>query len=218
MIPDILGWERALPYLVAAFVGGYAVGSIPFGLYVTRMFGLGDVREIGSGNIGATNVLRTGNKVAAAATLVLDLLKGLLPTLLAAEWGPLASAAAGAGAGIGHCLPIWLRFRGGKGVATSFGVLIGWNWASAALAVLVWLILLLLFRYVSLASIVGALAAPVALAYYEEWDFMPAALVITVLVIARHTPNIRRLFLGSESKLRFGSASGQQDTRERSNS
>lgn len=203
MIPDILGWQTALPYLLAAWVGGYLVGSIPVGLYLSRLFGHGDIRKIGSGNIGATNMLRTGDRRAAALTLALDLAKGAVATAIAAEWGPLAAAAAGAGAGIGHCLPLWLRFRGGKGVATSFGAILVWHWPSAALALLAWLLVVIAFRYVSLASLTGCLAAVALLAWHEQWDYVPAALVLAILVIFRHAPNIRRLISGIESRIRF---------------
>ncbi len=203
MLPDILGLERALPWLAAAFAGGYLAGSIPFGILVARAFGLEDIRKIGSGNIGATNVLRTGNKAAAGLTLALDLFKGLAAALLGAEWGPLASAAAGAGAAIGHCLPVWLAFRGGKGVATSFGALLVWNWEAALIALAVWAIAFAALRIVSIASLIGCLVAPVALAALNEWDFVPAAAVASLIVIIRHKDNIGRLLRGEEKPLRI---------------
>lgn len=203
MLPDILGLERALPWLAAAFVGGYLVGSIPFGILVARAFGLEDIRKLGSGNIGATNVLRTGNKAAAGLTLALDLTKGLAAALLGAEWGPLASAAAGAGAAIGHCLPVWLVFRGGKGVATSFGALLVWNWEAALIALAVWAVAFAALRIVSVASLIGCLVAPVALAALNEWDFLPAAAVASLIVIIRHKDNIGRLLRGEEKPLRI---------------
>ena len=203
MLPDILGLERALPWLAAAFAGGYLAGSIPFGILVARAFGLADIRKIGSGNIGATNVLRTGNKAAAGLTLALDLFKGLAAALLGAEWGPLASAAAGAGAAIGHCLPVWLAFRGGKGVATSFGALLVWNWEAALIALAVWAVAFAALRIVSIASLIGCLVAPVALAALNEWDFVPAAAVASLIVIIRHKDNIGRLLRGEEKPLRI---------------
>ncbi len=205
MLPDILGLERALPWLAAAFAGGYLLGSIPFGILVARVFGLEDLRKVGSGNIGATNVLRTGNKAAAGLTLALDLLKGLAAAGLGAEWGPLASAAAGAGAAIGHCLPVWLAFRGGKGVATSFGALIVWNWEAAIIALAAWLVLLAALRIVSVASLAGCIVAPAALVALNEWDFLPAAVLASLLVIVRHKDNIGRLLRGEEKPIRFGS-------------
>ena len=205
MFPDILGLERALPWLAAAFTGGYLAGSIPFGILVARMFGLEDLRKIGSGNIGATNVLRTGNKAAAGLTLALDLLKGLAAAALGAEWGPLASAAAGAGAAVGHCLPVWLAFRGGKGVATSFGALIIWNWEAAIIALVAWLVLFAALRIASVASLAGCIVAPLALAALNEWDFVPAAVLASLLVIARHKDNIGRLMRGEEKPIRLGS-------------
>ena len=203
MLPDILGLERALPWLAAAFAGGYLAGSIPFGILVARAFGLEDIRKIGSGNIGATNVLRTGNKAAAVLTLALDLFKGLAAALLGAEWGPLASAAAGAGAAIGHCLPVWLAFRGGKGVATSFGALVVWNWEAALIALAVWAIAFAALRIVSVASLIGCLVAPVALAALNEWDFVPAAVVASLIVIIRHKDNIGRILRGEEKPFRI---------------
>lgn len=203
MLPDILGLDRALPWLAAAFAGGYLLGSIPFGILVARAFGLEDLRKIGSGNIGATNVLRSGNKVAAGTTLTLDLLKGLIAALLGAEWGPLASAAAGAGAAIGHCLPVWLAFRGGKGVATSFGALLIWSWEAALIALAAWVLLFTVLRIVSVASLVGSVVAPVALAVLNQWDVLPAAIVASLLVIVRHKDNIGRLIRGEEKPIRL---------------
>ena len=124
MFHTIMGFERALPWLILALGCGYLAGSIPFGVIVARVFRLGDLRKIGSGSIGATNVLRTGNKLAALATLLLDALKGALPVLFFLGWGDLAGQAAGLGAFLGHCFPVWLRFRGGKGVATWLGVML----------------------------------------------------------------------------------------------
>src|SRR5512138_3749209 len=138
-MPDPISWEFAWPYLLAALAGGYLLGSIPFGLILTRMAGLGDVRQIGSGNIGATNVLRTGRKGLAAATLLLDMGKGLAAVLIAGQWGQAAALVAGAGAMLGHCFPVWLRFRGGKGVATLMGVSLGLSWPVGAVYALVWL-------------------------------------------------------------------------------
>ena len=203
MIPEILGFERVWPYLAAALLGGYLAGAVPFGLLISRVFGLGDVRRIGSGNIGATNVLRTGNRIAAAITVLLDAAKGLLPTLLASEWGPLTAALAAAGAVVGHCLPIWLRFRGGKGVATAVGALLILNWTVALLALAIWLAVVLTTRFVSLASLVACLAAPVLMAVYQEWDMLPATVLMAGLVVARHAANIRRLLRGEEPRIRL---------------
>ncbi len=204
MIPDILGWERAVPWLMLALFGGYFAGSIPMGLLVSRLFGLADPRGVGSGNIGATNVLRAGGRGAAALTLLLDLGKGLVPVLLAGSWGPLAAAAAGAGAVIGHCMPVWLGFRGGKGVATALGAALAWHWPAALAGLLVWLLAVVATRYVSLGSILGALTVVAVLAWSEQWDLMPAAAPVALLVVARHAANIRRLVTGKESRISLG--------------
>ena len=193
-----LPWTLA--YLVPAVVG-FLLGSVPFGLLLTRAAGLGDIRKVGSGNIGATNVLRTGNKPLAAATLLLDALKGLAPVLaFNLMWGPVPAVAAAAGAVLGHMFPPWLGFKGGKGVATTLGVLIGLSWPLGALACALWLVLAALFRYSSLAALlsilIGALAA---------WHFVPVAApmvcLLAALVWVRHHANIRRLLNGTEPKI-----------------
>lgn len=204
MIPNFLSWESTLPWLLAALLGGYLVGSIPSGILVSRLLGRNDPRGVGSGNIGATNVLRSGGRVAAALTLLLDLAKGYAPVLLAWSFGPLAAAATGAGAVIGHCFPVWLRFRGGKGVATALGVLLAWHWPEALVALAVWLLLVAATRYVSLGSVLASLTALALLARDEQWDLMPAALPIVVLVVARHAANLRRLVAGEEPRLDLG--------------
>src|SRR5262245_42803366 len=149
--------------ILAALVFGYLLGSIPFGLLVTRAAGLGDVRKIGSGNIGATNVLRTGNKGLAALTLLLDALKGTAAVLIAGRWGADFAIAAGFGAFLGHLFPVWLGFKGGKGVATYLCVLLGLAWVGALVFALVWLAVAFATRYSSLAALVAAIAVPVAL-------------------------------------------------------
>ena len=202
MIEPLGGPVYWLPF-VAGLVVAYLIGSIPFGLILTRLAGLGDIRRIGSGNIGATNVLRTGRKGLALATLILDVLKGALPVWLAWRWfGPDMAVTAGLGAVLGHCFPVWLKFRGGKGVATAVGVVL-------ALTPLVGLNLLALFvvialasRYVSLASILGALAAgPVAfwLGHFQAGELY---LALALLIVLKHAANIRRLLAGTE--LKFG--------------
>jgi len=188
-------------YPVLALVAGYLCGSIPFGLLLTRAAGLGDVRQIGSGNIGATNVLRTGNKGLAAATLVLDALKGLLPALIAARYGATLGALAGFGAFIGHLFPVWLGFKGGKGVATYLGVLIGLAWNVALIFAAVWLLVALLFRYSSLAALTACVAVPVALAVLGRYEFALAFAAMSVLIFYRHSANIARLRAGTEGKI-----------------
>jgi len=181
---------------------GYLLGAIPFGVVLTRLAGAGDLRSIGSGNIGATNVLRTGRKDLAAATLALDALKATLAVVLAAwAFGPEAALAAGAGAILGHLYPVWLRFRGGKGVATFFGGLIGVAWPAAIVFGLVWLAVAAVTRYSSAAALVATAVSPmVALAIGIE----EAALVfwaLAALVWFKHSANIGRLLNGSEPKI-----------------
>jgi len=187
-------------YLLPLVVG-LLLGSIPFGLLLTRAAGLGDIRKVGSGNIGATNVLRTGNKKLAAATLLLDALKGLAPVLVFnLLWGPVPAAAAAAGAVLGHMFPPWLGFKGGKGVATTLGVLIGLSWQLGAITCALWLVLAALFRYSSLAALLSILIGAVA-----AWYFVPVAApvlcLLAALVWVRHHENIRRLLNGTEPKI-----------------
>ena len=187
--------------LVAAAVLGYALGSIPFGLLLARLAGLGDIRQIGSGNIGATNVLRTGSRSAAALTLLLDLAKGFAAVFIAAGWGEDAMLLAAGGVIIGHMFPVWLGFRGGKGAATALGVVMALAWPVALAAALVWLATTLLFRYSSLAALVAAVVGA-ALAPFLA-DPMTATVIagIALLIILRHHANIRRLLAGTESRI-----------------
>src|SRR3712207_4916731 len=155
--------EGTLLHLLAALVVGYLLGSIPFGVIFTRMGGLGDIRKVGSGNIGATNVLRTGRKGLAAATLLGDALKGTAAVLIAAQWGPQFAVLAGLGAFLGHLFPVWLKFRGGKGVATFIGVLIGLKLLAAAIFAVIWLATAFATRYSSLSALVASAASPIVL-------------------------------------------------------
>jgi len=190
------------PWLIYAFLGGYLAGSIPFGLLLTRAAGLGDIRSIGSGNIGATNVLRTGNKPVAAATLLLDGLKGTAAVLIARHWGGAAPAAlAGVGAFVGHLFPVWLRFRGGKGVATYIGVLAGLYWPAALVFCGTWAAVALLMRISSLAAIVASLAAPLVLYMQGQRELAMLALFLTLLLLWKHRANIERLRMGEEPKI-----------------
>ena len=186
---------------VFALVLGYLIGSIPFGLILTRLAGMGDVRKIGSGNIGATNVLRTGNKGLAAATLLLDLIKGLTPVLLAKLWYPDAVGWAALGAVVGHCFPIWLRFKGGKGVATNAGVCFGLAWPIGLAYALVWLGVLAVSRISSLAGMCAVVAAAIAAAVLGYEDYIAVLVVIAVLIIWLHRANIARLMRGEEPKV-----------------
>ena len=188
-------------HLAAPFVFGYLLGSIPFGLLLTRAAGLGDIRKVGSGNIGATNVLRTGNKGLAAATLLLDAVKGVVAVLAVAWLGPLMAIAAALGAVLGHMFPVWLSFRGGKGVATTLGVMWGLAWPIGAVACATWLLLALLFRYSSLAALIAVAAGAVT-----AWFVLgtPGAVVVTLLVPLvwmRHHENIARLLAGTETRI-----------------
>ncbi|MET0183301.1 MAG: glycerol-3-phosphate 1-O-acyltransferase PlsY [Caulobacterales bacterium] len=186
-----------------AALGGYLLGSIPFGLLLTRLAGLGDIRAIGSGNIGATNVLRTGRKDIAIATLLLDAGKAAAALIIArALWGFDAGLIAGAAAFIGHCFPIWLGFKGGKGVATFFGVLLAGIWPIGLLAGVTWLAVAGIFRMSSLAALCAALVAPLAaLIAGEEMSVIVFCAVLTVLIFFRHRANIERLLAGTEPKI-----------------
>jgi glycerol-3-phosphate acyltransferase PlsY len=201
-MPQPLGWDLSTTLSLAALVLGYVLGSIPFGLILTRAAGLGDVRAIGSGNIGATNVLRTGNKKLAAATLVGDALKGTVAVLLAGHfWGPQAAILAGFAAFIGHIFPVWLGFKGGKGVATYLGVLIGLAWPVALLFAVVWLAVAYLSRYSSLSALTASVAAPLALLGLGQYDKAILFIVLAVLLFLKHRPNIARLLSGTESRI-----------------
>src|ERR1700735_1162651 len=181
---------------------GYLLGSIPFGLLLTRAAGLGDIRRIGSGNIGATNVLRTGNKGLAAATVLLDGGKGAVAVLLAVGFaGHEAALWAGIGAVLGHAFPVWLRFRGGKAVATSYGVLIAAAWPVGICAGAIWLVVAALARLSSLAALVSFAAAPIIAAVLADATVVKLSLAILVLVFVRHHENIRRLLAGSEPRI-----------------
>jgi glycerol-3-phosphate acyltransferase PlsY len=190
------------------FAVGYLSGSVPYGLLIARAFGLGNLREIGSGNIGATNVLRTGNKVAAASTLLLDALKGTIPVAAAFLYhGEAAAIATGTGAFLGHIFPVWLRFRGGKGVATYVGVLLGFGWQLLAAFAVVWLLVAATTRYSSLAALTAALAVPIFASFTSTINLTIALAAMTVIVFVTHRSNVSRLLSGSES--RIGSKGGK---------
>jgi glycerol-3-phosphate acyltransferase PlsY len=187
--------------ILAALVFGYLLGSVPFGLLVTRAAGLGDVRKIGSGNIGATNVLRTGNKGLAAATLLLDMLKGTAAVLIAGYFRADLALWAGLAAFLGHIFPAWLNFRGGKGVATYLGVLLGLNWPTALVFAVVWLGVAFLTRFSSLAALTAALVVPVFLFVLGYGDVALLFLVMTAIVYWKHHANISRLMAGTETRI-----------------
>lgn len=184
-----------------ALLLGYAFGSIPFGLILTRMAGAGDVREIGSGNIGATNVLRTGNKGLAAATLLLDGLKGYIPVFLAWGWFTNDIGWTALGAVLGHCFPVWLNFKGGKGVATNAGVCFGLGWPIGLTYAVVWLGMLALTRISSVAGMTAVVASVGAAWYFDRPTFAAALGLIAVIVIWLHRANIRRLLKGEEPRV-----------------
>ena len=190
------------PAALVASVGiSYFLGSIPFGLLLTKAAGLGDIRQIGSGNIGATNVLRTGRKGLAAATLLLDGLKGLVAVLLTHIAAPDCVVFAAAAAFLGHLYPVWLGFKGGKGVATALGVLLGVSWPVGVLAMVTWLTVALLLRYSSLAALVAAALAPITAWFLATPETATLALFLAILIFVRHHENIRRLLNGTESRI-----------------
>jgi glycerol-3-phosphate acyltransferase PlsY len=183
---------------------GYLSGSVPFGLVFTRLAGLGDVRQIGSGNIGATNVLRTGSKKIAALTLLADMLKGTAPVLIAfLAGGELAAIAAALGAFLGHLFPVWLGFKGGKGVATFLGVLFGLNWPVALTFIATWLIIAAIFRFSSFAALCAVLAASLAAIYLGPSATASGIAIMGAIVILRHRENIARLLQGTETPISF---------------
>jgi glycerol-3-phosphate acyltransferase PlsY len=190
--------------IIACALLAYLTGSIPFGLILTKARGHGDIRALGSGNIGATNVLRTGDKWLAVATLLCDIAKGFLPVLIAECFGAEMAGIAAIGAVLGHIFPVWLDFKGGKGVATAFGALIAYAWPVAAAAAATWLIVAIVFRYSSLAAVIATAMAP-----FYAWFFTPrlgavlVVLVIVLIVIWRHSSNIARLMRGEESKIQL---------------
>jgi glycerol-3-phosphate acyltransferase PlsY len=198
---DPISWSYSWPYIAAALACGYLLGSVPFGLLLTRFAGLGDIRGIGSGNIGATNVLRTGRKSLAAATLLLDAGKGALTVMLGDLYGPDIAIVAGLGAMLGHLFPVWLRFQGGKGVATALGVILALSWQTGLAALMVWIAVAALFRYSSLAALVAAAAAPVIAWFIATQQLAEFFALIAVLVWMRHAGNIRRLIRGEESRI-----------------
>ena len=207
MIEPLGGPIYWLPFVIA-FAVGYLAGSVPFGLLLARLGGAGDIRGIGSGNIGATNVLRTGRKGLALATLVADIAKGALPTLLAFAWlGPDVAIAVGLGTVLGHCFPIWLRFRGGKGVATAAGVILALTPVVVPIILALFVAVVWTTRYVSLGSCLAAVAAPISawlLGYGQPAELYVA---LALVVVGTHHANIRRLLKGEESKLSFSKKS-----------
>ena len=199
--------HESLPTLLAFSVLGYLLGAIPFGLLLTKAAGLGDIRKVGSGNIGATNVLRTGNKGLAAATLLLDALKGVAAVLIARyAGGPDAALLAGLAAVVGHLFPVWLGFKGGKGVATGLGVLIAASWPVGVGACIIWLLVAKFGKISSLAALCAFAATPFLAALADHLGVVKLAFTIAVLVFIRHQANIRRLIAGTEPRIGQGKA------------
>jgi glycerol-3-phosphate acyltransferase PlsY len=196
--------ESGQAMLAVAAVWGYLCGSVPFGLILTRLFGLGDIRQIGSGNIGATNVLRTGRKGIAAATLILDAAKGTLAVLVAgALGGDVAAAIAGPAAFLGHVAPVWLRFRGGKGVATFLGVLFGLSWPAGLAFAATWLGMAAAFRISSLSALTAAVLATAVAAMLAPAPAAVSVLIMATAIFFTHRANIERLWRGTEPRIRL---------------
>ena len=189
-----------LPTLLA-LIGGYLLGSIPFGLVLTRLAGAGDIRALGSGNIGATNVLRTGRKDLAAATVILDALKGTVTVLIAWRFGLYPAMAAALGAFLGHLFPVWLGFRGGKGVATFVGCMIGLYWPAALAFAIVWLGVAFVTRYSSAAGLAASVASVIVLALLGSIEVAIVVLIMTLVIFWRHRENVARLRAGTETKI-----------------
>jgi glycerol-3-phosphate acyltransferase PlsY len=190
--------------IILAAIIGYLLGSVPFGLVLTWAAGLGDIRRIGSGNIGATNVLRTGNKALAALTLAFDVLKGVAAVLIGGLWSEEAALAAGAAVVIGHMFPVWLGFHGGKGLATAFGVLLVIAWPLALAAAALWLAIALLFHYSSLAALVATVASAAVAGFVLDQPRAALVALIAIFVVSRHRENVQRLLAGTESRISFG--------------
>src|SRR6266581_6478637 len=197
-----INWSLALPYYAAALAFGYLLGSIPFGLILTRLAGTPDIRSIGSGNIGATNVLRTGRKGLAAATLLRDALKGTAAVVISGYFGgPDAAMLAALGAFLGHLFPVWLKFRGGKGVAVYIGVLIGLFWPAAVVFCFVWAATAATSRYSSLAALVASFVTPLFLWWFGHVALASLSAVLTLLLFYMHRENIKRLQAGTEGRI-----------------
>ena len=202
-MPDILGSIQFTWPFYVGFALSYLLGSIPFGFLLTRFSGLGDIRSIGSGSIGATNVLRTGRKSLAALTIILDGGKGTVAVLITAQLGPDMMAFAATGVVLGHLFPVWLKFRGGKGVATTLGVLLAFSWPVGLLSCLIWLTISALFRISSLSSLITLSASPIFTWWLSDPQRTEIAAALALMVWIRHWSNIRRLIKGEEPRIIF---------------
>jgi glycerol-3-phosphate acyltransferase PlsY len=201
-MPDPISWSQDLPYYAVGFLITYLIGSIPFGLLLTKFTSAGDIREIGSGSIGATNVLRTGRKGLAAATMLLDGGKGFIAVWVAASYaGPDLAVISAWGSVLGHLFPVWLKFKGGKGVATSLGALLGFAPLLGVYACLTWLVIAFTLRYSSVSGLFAVALAPVYAWYMELFQVAEASILLAIIVWARHHANIRRLLKGEEPKI-----------------
>ena len=203
-MPDPISWAYSWPYYLIGFSVAYLIGSIPIGLLLTRFAGRGDIRSIGSGNIGATNVLRTGSKKLATATLLLDVGKGSVSVLIGLEFGPELALIMGGGSVIGHIASIWLLFRGGKGVATTLGVLIALDWRIGLTTCALWIITALISRYSSLAALVALGASPGISYLLVGRQLCELASFLALLILLKHIENIKRLLKGEENKIILG--------------
>ena len=186
---------------IAALAGGYLLGSIPFAFIITRAFGLGDIRSVGSGNVGATNVLRTGNRYAAALTLLGDVGKGVVAVLIARQFGDIPALIAALGAFAGHIFPVWLNFKGGKGVATFIGIVFALAWPVALMVAATWLVVAAISRISSLSALVAAALSPVYMWFFASPAYAAGAAVLAALIFVTHRENIRRLLKGEEPKI-----------------
>ena len=205
-MPDPISWSQDLPYFTVGFLIAYLLGSIPFGLLLTRFSGAGDIRKLGSGNIGATNVLRTGRKGLAVATLGLDAAKGVVAVLIGKSFGPDLAVITTWGAVLGHLFPVWLKFKGGKGGATALGVGIALAPILALYCGLTWLAVAILLRYSSLATLIAIASAPVYAWILGHYQIGEAFVPVMLLIWAKHHANIRRLLTGQEPKIFLKSA------------
>ncbi|MCF6321000.1 MAG: glycerol-3-phosphate 1-O-acyltransferase PlsY [Rhizobiaceae bacterium] len=201
-MPDPISWSLALPYFLYAIAFGYVIGSVPFGLIFTRMAGLGDIRKIGSGNIGATNVLRTGNIPVALATVVADILKGTFAYMIVENYYGIDMALmAGLGAFLGHCFSIWLKFKGGKAVATYVGILLPISIKVALIFAMLWITVAALTRHSSMASLIAAMVTPPSLYILGYPQAGELFVLLTIIVVIKHRGNIKRLLNGTEDKI-----------------
>ena len=205
-MPDPISWSQDLPYFTIGFLIAYLLGSIPFGLLLTRFSGAGDIRKLGSGNIGATNVLRTGRKGLAVATLGLDAAKGVVAVLIGKSFGPDLAVITTWGAVLGHLFPVWLKFKGGKGGATALGAGIALAPILALYCGLTWLAVAILLRYSSLATLIAIASAPVYAWMLGHYQIGEAFVPVMLLIWAKHHANIRRLLTGQEPKIFLKSA------------